>query len=157
MLDGGGIVSMLKPSAIVLLSSSYSGIFEGTGLLAGIKKYIQAAAKEINPFGAYILTSVFTSMISCNQALSIMLTHQLCGDTVKTKDERALALENSAVIISPLIPWSIAGAVPLAAVGAPTSSILCACYLFILPIFYYITQIKKQRADASDRKKANIK
>lgn len=34
MLNGGGILSMLKPAAIVLLSSSYSGIFEGTGLLS---------------------------------------------------------------------------------------------------------------------------
>ena len=147
MLNGGGIVSMLKPAAIVILSSSYSGIFEGTGLLSGVNKYIHALAKKINPFGAYILTSVFTTMISCNQTLAIMLTHQLCGDTMETKDDKMLSLENSAVIISPLIPWSIAGAVPLAAISAPTSSIFCACYLFIVPIFYYITQFKKQRAD----------
>ena len=147
MLNGGGIVSMLKPAAIVILSSSYSGIFEGTGLLSGVNKYIHALAKKTNPFGAYILTSVFTTMISCNQTLAIMLTHQLCGDTMETKDDKMLSLENSAVIISPLIPWSIAGAVPLAAISAPTSSIFCACYLFIVPIFYYITQFKKQRAD----------
>ncbi|MEA4895024.1 MAG: Na+/H+ antiporter NhaC family protein [Oscillospiraceae bacterium] len=145
MLDGGGIVSMLKPAAIVLLSSSYSGIFEGTGLLSGIKKYIHLLAEKMNPFGAYILTSVFTAMISCNQTLAIMLTHQLCGDTVRTKDETALALENSAVIISPLIPWCIAGSVPLAAIGGPTASILSACYLYLLPAFYYLTQIKKNR------------
>lgn len=147
MLNGGGIVSMLKPAAIVILSSSYSGIFEGTGLLSGINKYIHALAKKINPFGAYVLSSVFTTMISCNQTLAIMLTHQLCGDTMETKDDKMLALENSAVIISPLIPWSIAGAVPLAAISAPTSSIFCACYLFIVPVFYYITQFKKQRTD----------
>lgn len=146
MLNGGGILSMLKPAAIVILSSSYSGIFEGTGLLSVINKYIHALAKKINPFGAYILTSVFTTMISCNQTLAIMLTHQLCGDTMDTKDDKMLSLENSAVIISPLIPWSIAGAVPLAAISAPTSSIFCACYLFIVPIFYYLTQFKKQRA-----------
>ncbi len=151
MLNGGGIVSMLKPAAIVLLSSSYSGIFEGTGLLSGVKKYIHVLARRINPFGAYILTSVFTTMISCNQSLAILLTHQLCGDTMETKEDKMLSLENSAVIISPLIPWSIAGAVPLAAISAPTSSIWCASYLFIVPIFYYITQFKKQRANMKNR------
>ena len=154
MLNGGGIVSMLKPAAIVLLSSSYSGIFKGTGLLVGINKYIHALAYKINPFGAYIVTAVFTTMISCNQSLAIMLTHQLCGDTMETKDDKMLYLENSAVIISPLIPWSIAGAVPLAAISAPTSSIWCASYLFIVPIFYYITQFKKQRADLKNTKAA---
>lgn len=157
MLNGGGIISMLKPAAIVMLSSSYSGIFEGTGLLSGIKKYIHALAYKINPFGAYILTSVFTTMISCNQTLGIMLTHQLCGDTMETKQDKMLSLENSAVIISPLIPWSIAGAVPLAAISAPTSSIWCASYLFIAPIFYYITQFKKQRADIRNREVVEIK
>ncbi|NCB74588.1 MAG: sodium:proton antiporter [Clostridia bacterium] len=156
LLSGGGIVSMLKPAAIVLLSSSYSGIFEGTGLLSGIKKYIHALANKINPFGAYILTSIFTTMISCNQTLGVMLTHQLCGDTVKEKDDRALSLENSAVIISPLIPWSIAGAVPLAAIAAPTSSILCAVYLFLVPIIYYMTQFRKQRAEITKSEHTEI-
>lgn len=156
MLNGGGIISMLKPAAIVLLSSSYSGIFEGTGLLSGIKKYIHALAYKLNPFGAYILTSVFTAMISCNQSLAIMLTHQLCGDIMEAKDDNMLSLENSAVLISPLIPWCIAGAVPLAAISAPTSSIWCASYLFFVPIFYYITQFKKQRAELRKRKEAKL-
>ena len=152
MMNGGGIISMLKPSAIVLLSSSYSGIFEGTGMLNGIKKYIRFLSDKINPFGSYILTSVFTTMISCNQTLAIMLTDQLCGDTMETSDEKALSLENSAVVISPLIPWSIAGAVPLSAISAPTESILCASYLFLLPIIFYVAQLRKQRAAAPKQK-----
>lgn len=32
MLNGGGIISMLRVAAIVCLSSAYAGIFEGTGL-----------------------------------------------------------------------------------------------------------------------------
>lgn len=145
MLDGGGILSMLKPAGIVFLSSTYSGIFEGTGMLSGIKKYIHLLAERINPFGAYILTSVFTAMVSCNQTLAIMLTDQLCGDLAGNNTERAISLENSAVIISPLIPWCIAGAVPLAAIGAPTSGIIFAAYLFLVPIYNYLTGFIRQR------------
>jgi len=144
MLNGGGILSMLKPAGIVFLSSTYSGIFAGTGMLTEIKKHIQRLAVKIKPFGAYIVTSVFTAMISCNQSLAIMLTDQLCGELVKSDTERAISLENSAVIISPLIPWCIAGAVPLAAISAPISSIPCAFYLFLVPAYNYILQFKKK-------------
>lgn len=51
-----------------------------------------------------------------------MLTNQLCGENNPDKKEFALSLENSAVVVAPLIPWSIASAVPLAFIGAPTMS-----------------------------------
>jgi NhaC family Na+:H+ antiporter len=55
----------------------------------------------------------------------------------------ANSLENTAVVIAPLIPWSIAGAVPLAAISAPTSCILAACYLYILPVYnFFISRTK---------------
>ncbi len=148
MLNGGGILSMLKPAGIVILSSTYSGIFEGTGMLSEIKKYIHNLAAKINPFGAYIVTSVFTAMVSCNQTLAIMLTDQLCGDLALSDTERAISLENSAVIISPLVPWCIAGAVPLAAISAPISSIFFACYLFLVPAFNYIIRFRKDKTRA---------
>ena len=34
-----------------------------------------------------------------------------------------------------MIPWSIAGAVPLATIGAPDSSIGVAFYLYLLPLW----------------------
>lgn len=39
MINGGGIVSMLRVAAIVCISSSYSGIFQKTGLLDFIKPH----------------------------------------------------------------------------------------------------------------------
>jgi NhaC family Na+:H+ antiporter len=145
---------MLRPAAIVVLSASYSGIFEETGLLSDVKKSVHIIAGRLSPFGAYILASVFTAMISCNQTLAVMLTHQLYGDAAETGDEAALALENSAVIISPLIPWCIAGAVPLAAIGAPSSSVLYAGYLMFVPAFYCIARLRKQGAAVTGEKKA---
>jgi NhaC family Na+:H+ antiporter len=50
---------------------------------------------------------------------------------------RALYLENTAVIIAPLIPWSIACGVTLAAVNAPPLSVAAACYLYLLPLWQY--------------------
>lgn len=149
MIDGGGLVSMLKSAAIVCLSSAYSGIFSATGLLNSLKEKTEALSKKISPFGATMITSIFTSLISCNQTLAIILAHQLCEGNEKNPDKAAIDLENSAVVISPLVPWSIAGAVPLASSGAPTSSLLFAAYLYILPIFTLIVSLIKRRKENS--------
>lgn len=143
LLSGGGIQSMVKVFSIVCLSSCYSGMFNGTGLLEGFRGGLNRLSKRILPFGSILLTSIITVMISCNQALGIMLTHQLCVDTEQDPETLASHLENTVVVVAPLIPWSIAGAVPLASVGAPTACILTACYLYLLPIWNYAVEIHK--------------
>ena len=136
-LEGGGIVSMARVFCIVCLSSCYSGIFEETGLLDGIRGYIGILAKKLTPFGATLVTSVVCGMIACNQTLCIMLCDRLCGGLYESDSDRALALENTAVVTAPLIPWSIAGGVPLASVGAPISGMALAVYLWILPLWQF--------------------
>ena len=141
-LLSGGIQSMVKVFCIVCLSSCYSGMFNGTGLLEGFRGGLNRLSKKILPFGSILLTSVITVMVSCNQALGIMLTHQLCVDTEPDPEKMASHMENTVVVIAPLIPWSIAGAVPLATVGAPTACILTACYLYLLPVWNYAVAIR---------------
>lgn len=135
MLNGGGITSMLKVAAIVCISSAYSGIFQKTGLLDRLQQAIFNLSRRITPYGAMLLTSVFASAIACNQTLAIILTHQLCRDAQPSRETTAISLENSAVVVAPLIPWSIAGGVPLASVGAPTVSLCFACFLYLLPLW----------------------
>ena len=88
-------------------------------------------------------------MISCNQTLAIILSDSLCSKLENDKKQFAIDLENSVVVIAPLIPWSIAGAVPLASAGAPTASLLLAGYLYILPIFTLIVSLIKRRKENS--------
>ncbi len=151
MLDGGGVVSMLKVTAIICISSSYVGIFQKTGLLDGIKEWLVKISGRITPFGGMLVTSLVAGMIACNQALTIMLTHQLCDDIEPDKQELAIGLENSAVVVAPLIPWSIAGAVPLDSVGAPTHSLLAACFLYLLPLYTLLCKLYGKRVKAKNR------
>ena len=143
LLSGGGVQSMVKVFCIVCLSSCYSGMFNGTGLLEGFRGSLNRLSEKILPFGSIFLTSVITVMVSCNQTLAIMLTQQLCVDAEPDPETMASHLENTTVVIAPLIPWSIAGAVPLATVGAPTACILTACYLYLLPVWNYLVAIRK--------------
>ena len=134
MLNGGGITSMLKVGAIVCISSSYSGIFQATGILNGFQKMVCLLANRTKPYFAVLVTSILTSVMACNQTLAIMLTDQLCSRTEPDKLRFANNLEDSAVLIAPLVPWSIACVVPLTAAGAPGYSVLFAVFLYLLPL-----------------------
>ena len=142
-LDGGGILSMVKVAAIVCISSSYAGIFQNTRLLDGLKAGLSKLGARITPFGAILVAAAGTSMIACNQTLSIMLTTQLGHDLEPDNACMALALENSAVIVAPLIPWSIAGAVPLATIGAPMTSLFAVFFLYLVPLCYLFSAANK--------------
>lgn len=139
LIDGGGIVSMVKVMLIVCISSSYSGIFQETELLDGAHRMVSSLARHISVFGATLVTSLVASAVACNQTLSIMLTNQLCDHLESDEHRKAINLEDTAVVVAPLIPWSIAGAVPLASVGAPTSSLTLAVFLYLLPIAHWIS------------------
>lgn len=138
IIGGGGITSMLKVTAIVCIASCYSGIFDKTGLLDFIKKPVGKLAEKRGVYAAVLLVSLPAGMIACNQTLAIMLTHQITKDIPASDEDRALCLEDSAVVTSPLIPWSIASAVPLTSAGAPMISVLAACYLYMLPLWRLI-------------------
>ncbi len=149
MLDGGGVTSMFRVAAIVCLSSSYSGIFRETGLLRNAKELIIRSSHVITPYGSIVCTSIVASLIACNQTLTILLTHQLCGEVEPDPQTLAIDLENSAVVIAPLVPWSIAGAVPLATVGAPMVSILAACFLYLLPLWRLLVQFAGKKVSST--------
>lgn len=135
MLSGGGIISMLDTTAIVAIASCYAGIFEKTPLLSSIERIIKDYSHRYKRFQITATASIVASAISCNQTLAIMMTNQLCKNIYNDKQALALDLEDTAVVISPLIPWCIAGAVPLTIVNAPMSSYLTAVFLYILPLY----------------------
>ena len=146
MLSGGGILSMLQVCGIVCLSSSYSDIFQKTGLLDKPKQTITNLSSKTTPYAATLFTSIITGIIACNQTFTIILTNQLCQNLTTEKYDFANNLEDTAVVVSPLIPWSIACSVPLASIEAPNTAILFAFYLYLLPawrlLYSLYTKIK---------------
>ena len=144
LASGGGIVSMADVVAIICISSSYAGMFSGTGFLEAIQTHMTILSQRITPFGTIIATSIITSMISCNQTLATMLTHQLCQSVEPDPQRLAIHLENTVIIISALIPWSIACSAFLAIIDAPLASVILACYLYFIPLWNFLTCRPKQ-------------
>ena len=148
LMQGGGVFSMGNVALIVCVSSSYDGLFRETGLLGGLQGVIARLRTRMSRFGVMTITAIVTSVIGCNQTLAIMLTQQLCHPEDADASEYAVDLEDTAVVIAPLVPWSIAGATPLATAGAPTGALLFACYLYLLPLCGVIRNRKKKPAAA---------
>ena len=150
LLDGGGILSMLTVMATVCISSAYAGIFAETRMLARLQQVIEMLGHRIGACGATMITATCAAALACNQTLTIMLTHQLCGglygDDESERSAQAIDLEDSAVVIAPLIPWSIAGAVPLATINAPTLSLAAATFLYLLPLSRMLTSAVRRRS-----------
>lgn len=135
MIDGGGLVSMARVISILVITSCCSGLFRGTGVLAGVEGAVRSLASKIGVRGTVGVVSCAASAVGCNQTLAIMLTDQLCGDLYTDRYERAIDLEDTVVVIAPLIPWSIAGSVPVISIGAPMACLLASCYLYLLPLW----------------------
>jgi NhaC family Na+:H+ antiporter len=141
VIQGGGLLSMLPVSLIVLISAAFSGLFAGTGLFRDIELAYELISRKAGIYAGTVITSFATAAFGCNQTLAVILTHQLTHGTYEKKRlnryRLALDLENTVIVISPLIPWNIAGAVPAAALSADAGFIPYALYLFFVPLTYF--------------------
>ena len=144
MMKGGGILSMVNVGLIVGISSSYSGIFKETKMLVSLKKYLKDFSKKTSSYFVIFLSSIISGAIACNQSLGTILTNELCGELVE-KQEMAIILENTVILLVGLIPWNIAMGVPLKTIGVGFMSGLFAFYLYFLPLWNLFLDFIKER------------
>lgn len=149
MMNGGGVMSMVRLAVIITISSSYAGLFEGTHLLDHMKQHMADMGRSFTLYGGMLFATVAVAAISCNQTLTIILVHQLFCGQERERGEMAVNLENTAVIVSPLIPWSIASAAPLASIGGTSASLLAASYLYLLPLCCLIGSLIRRKPDVN--------
>ncbi len=146
IINGGGIVSMAKVVVIVCISSCYSGFFEHTDILNSLKEVVKSANAKLSSYSVILIASIFSNLFTCNQTLGIMLTDQLCKHIERNGEKLAIYLENSAVVVAPLVPWSIAATVSLTAAGAPKASMVAAFFLLLVPVYSLIIFREKAKA-----------
>jgi len=144
MMKGGGILSMVSVSLIVGISSSYSGIFKETRMLVSLKEYLKLFSKKTSNYFVIFLSSIVSGAIACNQSLGTILTNELSEELVD-KQERAIILENTVVLLAGLIPWNTAMVVPLRTLDVGFMSGLFAFYLYFLPLWNLIVGIIKEK------------
>ncbi|WP_346890985.1 Na+/H+ antiporter NhaC family protein [Clostridium sp. UBA3887] len=151
IIKGGGIISMIKLAFIVFLSSALTGIFQGANMLDFIEEYLNKIKRPDTLFLTTIITSIISSMVGCTQVLAVMLTKMTMNDTYirlgYDKERLALDLENSAIVIAPLIPWNVAVLVPLTTLGVDARAILFSFYLILLPLISLMSTYLKSHKE----------
>jgi NhaC family Na+:H+ antiporter len=151
IVAGGGLSSMLKIMGIVLVSSAYSGIFDGAELLSGVRSFLERLSCRISLFPTTVATSVATSMFACNQTLAVILTHQLMERIYErqgvSRSLLASHLEDSVILIAGLIPWSTAAATPLMMMSADIRSVPAAIFLWLVPLVNLFPRLTRKVRD----------
>lgn len=133
LANGGGVLSMGEVALVVGIASTYSGLFDETGLLDALRRRIERVALRTTPFVGVLLTGALTTAIVCDQVVATMLTSQLCDRCEGAGKALALDLENSTILMPALVPWSSSAVGILAFVGAPSTSVLFAFYAALVP------------------------
>lgn len=144
ILSGGGIVSMVNACCIVMSTSLLAGILEGIDAFSGLGTVLETLSHRLGLFPTYILVSLIIAMCFCNQSVVIVMGTQLMGSHYEkaglSHRTHAMDLANSGVVLSGMIPWSIAVAIPLAMMEADSSAILYAALLYLIPLCYLFTR-----------------
>lgn len=152
ILNRGGVISMLRAGIVVFISCAMAGIFNGTKMLDRFHTVFSRARDRSHLFLYTITTSILTSVFGCNQTIAIVLTEQLLDKTYENKEHSrgslAIDLENTAVVIAPLIPWNIAAFMPTSTLGVNFYNYVpYAFYLYLLPLINLL--ILKYKRSAS--------
>jgi len=144
LLDGGGLVSMLQIILILLLSCAYSGIFKGTKMLDGFQDNLGIICRKIGRFPAMVLMSIGLASVFCNQTISTLMCASLMEkpylDGEGTREELALDIENSVILIACFIPWSLGWSVPTSFFGVGAEAMPYACYMYMVPLCWLLTK-----------------
>ena len=156
ILLGGGLLPMAKATLVVLLSTAFAGLFSGSGVLGFANSWLKGIRTQRQLGRTTVLVAIIANLFGCTQTIAILLTGQIMqphyqaywlqpsllqGAFSETNDnigreQLALALEDSAVVIAPLIPWNIAGLIPATLLGVGPGFIPYTTYLLWLPLCF---------------------
>lgn len=147
ILQGGGIWSMIKVCSIVLISTTIAGMLARTNALQQIERLFERVQSRSNLFLSTTLTGTVAAAFGCTQTIGILLTEQLMRKKyAHTTDNSQLALdlENTVVVLAPLVPWNIAGLVPATMLMTDAGFIPYAFYLYLIPGLILLQTYLKQ-------------
>ena len=140
ILAGGGMLGMMETSFAVMATGLFAGLLSGLGVLDGLKDFVEKIACKWGLFPATVLVSLVAGMVFCNQSIIIMMAYPLLRDVYERcghgNEELALDVENSGIVMAALIPWNIAGSVPLQMLDADSGAIPYMVLLYMIPLCY---------------------
>lgn len=152
-VSGGGIISMLSAILVVTISCGLAGVLNMTDGLHQLQRLVnRPKLTSRRRFSITALVSLATSGFGCNQSVAIILTNTLMKPSYHDEGP-ALAsdIENTAIVIAPLVPWNIAVFVPMSLLGVDFASYLpFALFLWLVPLCGWGLRRKSNKLNESE-------
>lgn len=146
-LRNGGVGGMIRPVMVIAVASAYSGVFEGTRMLAALEATVASLARRFGRFSAALVTGVAGACFGCSQTFAIISTHQFLSpyydDTERERAQLARDIGNAAVLTPALIPWNVAFTIPAAIMAVDARCLPYAFFLYLTPLCVWVRSIVK--------------
>ena len=156
LLSRGGLSYMMDTIALIIVALSFGGIMEASGMLARIAAAILTLARST---GSLITVTIFScigmNILASDQYLAIIVPGRMYRRAYLKRGlhpkNLSRALEDSATLTSPLIPWNTCGAYMSGVLGVSSFTYLPFAFLNLLSplisIFYGFTGITIQKIE----------
>ncbi|WP_285163981.1 Na+/H+ antiporter NhaC [Shewanella goraebulensis] len=159
LLSRGGMSSMVTTVWLILCAMAFGGVMEVTGLLA---RLLESIMSLVTGTSSLIITTlgvcIGANVITADQYIAIVLPGRMLKLEYQKRNLAAVnlsrALEDSATVTSPLIPWNTCGAFMASTLGVATIAYLpYAIFNLVCPFIsasYAYFNIKIEPLDESN-------
>lgn len=154
-----GMTGMMSTIFLIISAVTFGGVLVGSGMLQSLTemltKYIR---RRVTMVSSTVGTGIFANMITGDQYLSIILTSSLYKKLYKDRGYESQLLsrsvEDSATVVSVLIPWNSCGMTQATVLKVATLDYLPYCFFnLISPLMsIFISAIGYKIVRKSDKK-----
>lgn len=132
-----GITGMLNTVFLIIAASTFGGAMVGSGMLQSLTEaLVRFVRRRVTMVTATVGTGIFANMITGDQYLSILLTSSLYKKLYHERgyESRLLSrsVEDSATVVSVLIPWNSCGMTQATVLKVSTMTYLPYCMFNII-------------------------
>jgi Na+:H+ antiporter, NhaC family len=156
LLTRGGLTSMLDTIALIIAALAFGGIMEAAGMLERLAAAILSLARSTGSLVAVTIFSAFgMNILASDQYLAIIVPGRMYRAAFLKRGlhpkNLSRALEDSATLTSPLIPWNTCGAYMSSVLGVSSFTYLPFAFLNLssplVSMFYGFTGITIQKIE----------
>ncbi len=156
LLTRGGLTSMLDTIALIMVALAFGGIMESSGMLARLAAAVLRLARSTGSLIAVTIFSCFgMNILASDQYLAIIVPGRMYRGAYLKRGlhpkNLSRALEDSATLTSPLIPWNTCGAYMSTVLGVSCFTYLPFAFLNLasplISMFYGFTGITIEKIE----------
>jgi Na+:H+ antiporter, NhaC family len=156
LLTRGGLTSMLDTIALIIVALAFGGVMEAAGMLERLARAILGFARSAGSLVAVTTFSCFgMNILASDQYLAIIVPGRMYRSAFLKRNlhpkNLSRALEASATVTSPLIPWNTCGAYMSTVLGVGAFTYLPFAFFNLaaplISMFYGFTGISMPTID----------